>query len=351
MATHKLVPYSIRIYEKHNSGDKVLEEEYFDLNSLSIAMPWKCPYSSFISLLIDALEETMQTPYIDDDSGRTLSAIDLDDDPTNNEIEAILSKGNFGDPGDHLDTIKVRKSGNTIKDARDPDALDKDTALEKRYHLLYKTLDNNSQKGLMMLHARGNGGVKTDLERIIKKKLSNIHEDAMFSMKTVTGGDLYEKMLENPITGFEILETQVDSDAYLKESQDLGKAPEKNRVTVNISAGSDGYFDLNTDKLQKLANNKEVPIAEFLPNGNDKGTTSHKVEIQQNGRPRKLNLSNDQPTMEQPISTDINYDEGRPEMESVGYESRRFASEVMEEDNWGDINTANTLIENTKFGD
>lgn len=350
MVSHKLVPYIIRVNERHKPGVEINEAEYFDLTSFNMAMPVQCPYLTFGELIEEAFKEIQKELYIDDEFGRTLTAMDWSRDESNNELEAVLSKGNFGEPGDHLDTIKARQQGNSTGDAREHDALDKDTALEKRYHFLYKVCDNNPRKALLVLHARGRGGVKTDFKRKMTQKLSEIGGDVIFKMNTVVGGDLYEELLNNPITAFEVLETQVNAEQYLQESNDLGEPPEKSRVTVNLSAGKDSSFKINKGKLRDIVDNKKIPMAEFLPSSDGTGTESHKVEIEKNGRSRKLNISKGQPNMEQSITTDIGYkQDGRPKMASVSEESRRFAAEVLKEHGLGSINTNKSLIKHLQL--
>lgn len=350
MVTHKLVPYKIRIWEVHERGHEIHEDEYFDLTSFPSSMPWASPYSSFLELIEESLEEIHVNPYINEDSERTLTAIDWDSNFSDNEIEAVLSKGNYGDPGDHLDVIEVQEPGNTVEDVRDTNALDENTALEKRYHFLFKVTTSSSRRGIVILQARGNGSVKSDLRKIIEAKLLDINENIRFEMVPIAGGDLYDELMDNPIKGFEVLETQVDADEYLQESDELGSQPTKNRVTINLSATGEDQFQFSRGDIREMIDNKEVPLIEFPEVDGDQGTSSHKVEIEKNGRPRKLNISKDQPKMEQEINTDIDYTNGRPDMVSVGIQSRRFASEVLHEQGWGTIDTNNTLISNTRFG-
>lgn len=346
MVTQKLVPYTFRIYEQRDRGKKIAEDEYYELDSLNMAMPSMTSYSNIVSFLEELFKEISTDPYIDPDFSRTLSAIDWDPEESKGEIEAILNKGNYNDPGDHLDLEKIRNQGKSAEQARDRNALDQETALERRYHFFFKLLDKNPRKGLIILHARGNGGIKTDLKRKIEQNLGSIDDSTTTRFSTVIGGDLYKKLTENPITGFEILETQVDADDYIKDSNDYGKQPDRQRITLNLSAGSDGFYDIDKNKIKKFVKNKEVPIAEFLPDGNDDGTTSHKVEIEKNGKTRKVNISREQPNMEQEITGEIDRtDQGRPDMGSVSKESRRLASEIVDEHDWGSIDPDDTSFQ------
>lgn len=346
MVTHKLVPYTIRVYEKHGPGNKIAEDEYFDLDSLNVSMPSHTGHTTFVSFLENLFHEISIDPYIDSDFGRTLTALAWESHEEKGEIEAVLGKGKYGEPGDHLDLDELDERGKTATDVREMNALGKDTSLERRYHLLYKRLDTNPRKGLLILQARSQGGVKSDLRGKITNNLEEIDKSVTSRMDTIVGGDLYKKLTENPITGFEVLETQVDSDDYIKNSDDFGSPPKKQRVTVNLSADGDGFFNISKNKIRKMVNNKEVPLAEFLPSGNDRGTTSHKVEIEKNGRNRKVNISSAQPKMEQDITSDIKRTaDGRPDMVSVASESRRLASEIIDEHGWGTIETETTLIE------
>lgn len=349
MRTDKIRAYWFEMWEKHEQFEEIQSDEHFDLMNFTNTDTAIDQYESLFDFFDEIREDLESDVYIGPDDEKTLSVLDWELSDSSNIIEGVFAKGKTGRKADHLPVEEAQHPRNTPEDVRETDARDEDTAAEERYHILIYIPSENTRKALLLTHLHGVGGIIGLLRNKITDKFSDIDEDIMYRTKNIAGEKVVNKLEDEPILGFELVKKGIDTQEHLKLSDDLGSNAQESKVKVNIRATSGNQWRLSRGELERLSGRNDFDYAEILPKEVDSevkfNTDKLKVLVEQNGRPRKIDLSNERATIETELfPSQLEYNDGRLSMSSVGREARNVANETLEREGYSQLPTDSSLL-------
>lgn len=344
MVTDKLVPYWVRLRSKNKPGVAVDESEYFDLTSLPDPDSGFDEYDTFVELLLDRLHLLQESGYVDEDREKSLTIRQLESSGTGDHdkvtVEGVFGYGKFGRSADHLNIEKLQNEL-PPSSARNPNARDQSTAEVRRLYFLFHIPRDKKSRGILILHAWGQSGIKGMLYSTLQEPLkedyvegsSEENKGLNFSMNPIASKDLVQRLTEVNIHGFELVKRNTPTSAYGSNSNVLGNARDaKARFTIdtnlNVSLDEEAAKTL-VSKIQ----DSDYPYAEIFPSQVDtQNIDSIKAHINAEGS-NKIDLEQDRVRMKRVINEDIQYNQEtyRPKMYTIGNVAREFANEQLEE--------------------
>ncbi|APE96444.1 hypothetical protein [Halodesulfurarchaeum formicicum] len=344
MVTDKLVPYWVRLRTKNKPGVAVDESEYFDLTSLPDPNGGFENYDTFLELLLNRLHTLRDQGYVDEDIEKSLTIRQLESSDTGEHstvtVEGVFGYGKFGRSADHLNIEKLQDAL-PPSDARNPNARDQSTAEVRRLYFLFHIPQEKQSRGVLILHAWGQSGIKGMFYRALQQPLledyiespSDEDNGISFSMNPIASKDLVQRLTEVNIHGFELVKRNTPTSAYGSSSSILGNVRDaKARFTID----TDLDISLDEERAKTLVSkiqDSDYPYAEIFPSEVDtKNIDSVKAHINADGS-NKLDLEQDRVRMKRAINEDIEYDEEtyRPKLHTIGEVAREFANEQLEE--------------------
>ncbi|MDS0478561.1 hypothetical protein [Natrinema sp. 1APR25-10V2] len=357
MVTDKLAPYWVRLRTKNKPGVAVNESDYFNLTSLPSPESGFKNYDTFLGMLLFRLCDLRDCGYVDDNiekslTIRQLEATSFSEDHDSVTVEGVFGYGKFGRSADHLNIEKLQEELPPSA-ARQPNARQQNTAEVRRLYFLFHIPEGKQNRGILILHAWGQSGIKGMLYRALQKPLLDDYVESgseddrglNFSINPIASKDLVERLTEVNIHGFELVKRNTPTSAYGSSSNILGDTQDaKARFTID----TDMEIALDEEKARTLVSkiqDSDYPYAEIFPSEVDTDEIDKiQAHIDSDGS-NKLDLEQDQVRMKRVINEDIEYDDitHRPKMHTIGEAAREFANEQLEEYDLETIETESLL--------
>jgi hypothetical protein len=341
------------MWKKHEPFEKIQDDEYFDFTNFTNTDTAIDQYACLFDLFDEVKEELQSDVFIGPNEDKTLSLLDWERSDSDNIIEGVFAKGRTGRRADHLPVDEAQLPENTPEEVREPNAREENTAAEERYFFLIYIPPEDPRRALLLTHLHGVGGIIGLFRNKLSRKLAEIGDEIKYRTTNIAGEKIINKLEDEPILGFELVKKGVNTQEHLRLSNDLGSNAQESKVKVNIRATSGDQWTLSRGELERLAGRDDFDYAEILPSEVDSESTFEpdklKVLVEQNGRSRKVDLTNERVTVETELfPSQLNYSNGRLSMSSVGCEARRIANETLDRENFSQLDTDESLLEDSR---
>lgn len=351
MRIDKVKAYWLELYKKHKSGNKIDDSDYFDLGEFTNTETNINQHNDFVHLLREIKQDLEEDVFIGSNDSKTLSLLEWQDE-NRNLVEGVFAKGKKGRRADHLPVDEANDPDNTPDEVREEDARDENTAAEERYYFLIYVPPENPRRALIIMHAHGVGGVVGLFRQKLNQKLTSIDSEIRYHMKPIAGEQVINQLQDESIIGFELIKKGVSTQEHLALSDELGGNVDEAKVKVDIRATSDNEWQLSRGQLEDLAGRDSFDYAEILPEDSDSISfepDKTNVKVRRNGRPRKVDLSNDRISVEVELPPEqLTFIDGRLSMKSVGEEARTVANETLEHEDYNLLDVSDCLLNDTR---
>lgn len=311
MATHKLVPYWLRLRESRDKGN------WWDLDNLTTECD-SYPHDSIIDVLADFFDQYDGDLDDDEDKQRTFEVDTVKNDDTT--IEGEIRYGEYGIESDVYD----RKNKKRIEEHRK-----KHHSLETPYYFFAYKPPNVESRCMVVLKQYKVGGVKGDLHPRLKSYVEDIYEDTFFHFKPAYKEDAKEMVLNSDevkkltFTGEQRL-TPVDELADNEGATDIDRKTVDQTYTMKPTEDErwkpDFVFSFLPDRSWKYGELDKNDFADV------------KTTVEKDGSNWTFSLWETSIRMRReldPVEDDLDMDGGHPTAKSLSPVARELANHVL----------------------
>jgi|GEM_PF-2462214 len=192
MATFKLVPYFIRIKEKHS-------DKYLDLENIPKSTGGKITLNDVFNQF---LSQYVKNIYLNDKERKTLFIDDVD---TNGDfISGIIKTGEYGYETDFYDIIQKKHI---------PSAKREEHSEERPFFFLFHQPKlRNPDIGVLILQKFKQFGTKTMLEEVLNDILYNTNPKLSIEIHPIINNDLMKKLKSSRLIELRLIKRKIPKD-------------------------------------------------------------------------------------------------------------------------------------------